>query len=97
MIERIARILDPEAFSPGWELNRPGQPSEHEQRRRGARGGAATLIEAMREPTDKMASNGYQEGSRLNEPEEAREIWRAMIDAALADPPDEPQRVYGET
>lgn len=44
---------------------------------------ARAAIEAMREPTEFMVG----EAARLNHPRD-RDVWRTMIDAALASPPE---------
>lgn len=47
---------------------------------------ARAAIEAMREPTDLMG-NGLPQGYRAGS-HSATQIWRAMIDAALAEAPE---------
>lgn len=74
MIERVARAIDPAAFSYDairwyWEL-------WAEKRQQKARENAAAAIEAMREPTDEMVEEGAGRGN-------VRVTWSMMIDEAL--------------
>lgn len=47
---------------------------------------ARAAITALREPTDDMAEEGFQETGDPCWPENVKKAWRAMIDAALSEP-----------
>ncbi len=84
MIERVARALFYRfQFDPEYEYE-----DAPEKERDLYRGCALTAIEAMREPTEEMATAGYS-GSGEDSFGVALGTWRAMIDAALAETPSE--------
>lgn len=86
LVERVAREIDPEAWSlfiiPLW-------PTRAARKRR-ALGKALAAIEAMREPTEAMCDAepaggfdiywGYEADGRAWTP---KDVWHAMIDVAM--------------
>ncbi|UAK23695.1 hypothetical protein [Sphingomonas nostoxanthinifaciens] len=88
MIERVARAMEPSVWKdftvkPGSDQMVGTMRREWETRRRLSLRKAERVIAAMRHPTDLMGNglpNGYKPGSHS-----ATQIWRAMIDAALAE------------
>lgn len=76
MIERVARTLEPQA----WRALGIGDTLAYKNRRTSSLRKARAAIEAMREPTDAMADEGYRAIAKG-----ADAVWIAMIDAALKD------------
>lgn len=86
MIERVARVLEPQA----WTVAGEADSIAYRNRRTASLRKARAAIEAMREPTAASVSAGAlipiqtfegPEATVLSE--EAGEIYRTMIDAAL--------------
>ncbi len=84
MIEKVARAIDPGAFS-GWIVP-PSRDAEAEQRREQnrAKKKAKAAIKAMRKPTEAMV-NAAKDGYAPSEVCTVRADYRAMIDAALGE------------
>lgn len=62
-----------------WEIEAEKMPGKAEHFRKHAR----AAIEAMREPTLRMESAALPHVMRQHQ---TRDVWRAMIDAALSEP-----------
>lgn len=88
MIERLARILDPQV----WEYDLPvptrADVQSFHQRRQDSCAKAKELIEAIREPTSEildapaMKNWLWNDGNPVSDGE-LRDAWQQMIDAAL--------------
>lgn len=94
MIERVARVLEPQA----WAALGIGDTFVYKNRRTSSLRKARAAIAALREPTEEMyeaggTSEAFQiqssiDPSRLWQPGQiiAATVWRTMIDAALSEP-----------
>lgn len=94
MVERAARALVPElwddTFASRERLGPQWQPEFYEKVRSDARLKARAMIAAMREPTQLMQDHGIKKldelaGDNDVKREHLDEVWRTMIDAALAE------------
>lgn len=72
MVDRVARILEPQA----WAALGAGDTLAYKNRRTSSLRKARAAIEGMREPTDAMIDAGAKEYTVLM-------MWQAAIDAAL--------------
>jgi hypothetical protein len=80
MVERGARILEPQA----WAALGDCDTLAYRSRRTASLRKARAFIEAMREPTEAMVSVGNSTTAAAFAP--AVDVWQAMIDAALQEP-----------
>jgi hypothetical protein len=78
MIEKVAKVLEPQA----WAALGIGDTLAYKSRRTSSLRKARAAIEALREPTNDMV---WAHEVPHYGPDEAREAWQAMIDAALAE------------
>lgn len=77
MVERVARALAPIA----WAALETGDTLAQQSRRTASLRHAKTVLEAIREPTEVMVSEGYCEAGGTDV--DTRKVWQFMIDAAL--------------
>lgn len=84
IVERLARKLEPQA----WAALGTGDTLAYANRRKSSVRKAMLCIEEMREPTVEMLVAAQEEWMCVRAAEERGDfIWRAMIDAALSQPP----------
>ena len=78
MVERVARVIDPDAFDP-CPHKTGGLCLLCAEAQDNAWYLARAAIEALREPTEAMADDGDHHCSASD----VRHVWQAMIDQAL--------------